>query len=228
MQDIVEQGAAAGLQGTSGGRLEPSEVHRVDAIRHTEVRAAFAVSRAAGRRVHGHDQRFVSGGLGAAHQFQREAAVVLDVELQPQGAAVRVIMDGLGDLLQRHAGLGAQNQAGLLCRCGIGRSEFTIRMHHLLVSHRGQQHRPGEGAPQQLGAGMTTGQCTQDARVEPQGRPGCLVGLQGVFVGGATVEVGPGRFGQAFPGMALVITQRDDITRNGRGVHVSAHMRNRL
>ncbi len=70
-----------------GGR--PARLTARDAGRQPEAGAPLAVAHAVGRRVDGQHQRLVAGGLGALHQFAREAPVVLQVELEPQRAARR-------------------------------------------------------------------------------------------------------------------------------------------
>ena len=229
VEHVVKEGAATRLQEASGRRLQAGQIDGLDAFGHLEMRAAFTIACTAGRCVHGDDQGFVAGGLGAAHELQGEAAIMLDVKLQPQWAAVWITMDGVRNVLQRHACLRAQYQTRLLCGRGIGCGQFAVGVHHLLVGHRGQQHGPGQGAPQQLAAGVASGQRPQHAWVELQVSPCALVGAQRVFIRCAAVQVGPGGFGQALPCVALVVTQRNHISGDGRGgIHVSAHMRSRL
>lgn len=183
------------------------------------------------RGVDGQHQGFVGCGLDPGEQLTVEAAVVLKIELEPQGASFRVVGDGGGDSFQRDAGLGAHYHAGTLGGGGMGAGELAVGMGEPLEGHRREQDGVGERAPEQGGAGASCGEPAQYPRVERNLVPRLAVGAKGVFIARTTLEVGEGVGVEAGAGERFVIGEADQAGREALWLgcaHVSAHMRSRL
>ncbi|MNZ95136.1 hypothetical protein D3C78_1142690 [compost metagenome] len=180
-----------------------------------KARAALAVAHAGHRRIDGQHQCFVARALDALHQLAREAAVMLQVQLEPQGAAAGRAEHGLGWHFQWQAGLGAQGKAGSQGGGGIGAGQFAVGMGQALVGHRCHQQGVGMVPAQQADAGMAFVQGAQNARPQAKIVPGAAVGPKAVLVGRATAEIGPGMGVEHFGGAPFVVCEADDVGRNG-------------
>ena len=194
--------------------------------RQAEAGAPLAVARALHRRIHRQHQCLEAGGLGTPHQCEVEAAVALQVELEPQRPALRVVAHRTRHVFERRARLRAQYQPRALCRGGECAAEFALRMRHPLVRHRREQQRMRQRAAEQFDARVSMGQRPQHARLHPQGIPGLAVGAQRGLVGRAAGEVGPGVRVQRLARTLFVVADRH--RRRFGGAHVSAQARRRL
>ena len=151
-------------------------------------RAALAVTCAVHRRIHRQHQRFVAGGFRAAHEFEVEAALALQVELEPQRprrldrtSRATCSSGTLACALEHHAGAlrgGCQRDAEIRRSRARGAGRY-----------RRDQDRVRERAPSSS-TRVCPARAAQHARLQPVGGPGRAVGSERDLVGRAAGEVG--------------------------------------
>ena len=218
-EQAVEQRALPRRQRPRRARGQTVEMHRTHPRRQSEARAPLAVTGALHRRVDRQHQRRAAGGLGAPHQIEREASVVLEIELEPQRAGVRVGADDAGDVLDRHGRLRAQHHAGLQRRGGLRGGAFAVRMRQPLVSDRRQQDRVRQRAAEQRDPRVRARHRPQHPRRQGNLAPRLHIGGQRQLVRRAALEVGAGVVVQPVAGECGVVGQTDRRGGRAGGVH---------
>ena len=197
-------------------RRHAGQVHCGHAVGQCKTGALLGVAHAGQRRVHRQHQRAIAGGFGTLHQLRYHGAVVLPVQLEPQGRRC-----GGSDVFQRRAGQRAHQHAAAHHAGGVGGAALGVGVYQFLVGHRRQQNRHGQLQPRQAAAAVAALHVGQHAGVQAVAGKGLQVGRMAQFVGSGAIDIGAGVGRHHALGVALVVGGGYQV--GGNVIQVRAH-----
>jgi len=153
----------------------------------------------------GEHQRLVARGGRAADDVACDAAVLHDIQLQPQPPA-----GARGDVLEARRREGAEREGDAEGGRCAGQGDVTVRVQHAVEAGRGDDERGIRLAPEDRAALVACAGVDQRLRHEPPARQRLAVAAEGVLVLRTALDVLEGEVRHAAAGE---LTQVGDVER---------------